>query len=177
MQRVFSDVFCDILKSTSQTRQIFFNKNLVDRMTLVAKSFSFRSERSLLKQEPLSKRLASFWPHNFESMMTGYIMNPFRHQAETSKTSNSHDLQFPRPYYDTRSSSRAPTCASISSQVAQRASSSNAPIQRKKASFVWWWSPVIILGWEQVIRIVVCYVPRLQPLVCVQLSLHGCWSS
>ena len=45
-------------------------------------------------------------------------MNPFRHQAETSKTSNSHDLQFPtRPYYDTRSSSSAPTCASTSSQA------------------------------------------------------------
>ena len=45
-------------------------------------------------------------------------MNPFRHQAETSKTSDSHDLQFPtRPYYDTRSSSSAPTCASTSSQA------------------------------------------------------------
>ena len=45
-------------------------------------------------------------------------MSPFRHQAETSKTSDSHDLQFPtRPYYDTRSSSSAPTCASTSSQA------------------------------------------------------------
>lgn len=50
--------------------------------------------------------------------MAGYIMSPFRHQAETSKISDSHDLQFPtRPYYDTRSSSSAPTCASTSSQA------------------------------------------------------------